>query len=259
MSFSNEKRNFLHAKLDEIIRLWYQNAGQGYFNLVVNDGEPEFQCGVHLDMCDGQPEHPHQPTPSRQPPQPAHHGGVRHQGPGRKARNRLRAAAHQGAKSAALAANPSKATAVPAAAPTTVAASANKFPGEGQTLGAAASPTLPLPLPKGAAFLPFSAPAVCSTLSVVSSMSSVSSSMTSTTTMTTSLSQAPRTSVVAPTICRDELVNESDDEEAIDDQFTFCGQCLKKFDSSSVFGCCPLCMKAYHRSCATGHTCMAYL
>ena len=81
----------------EIIRLWYQNAGQGYFNLVVNDGEPEFQYGVHLDMCDGlQPEHPHQPTLPRQPPQPAHHGGVRHQGPGRKARNRLRAAANPG-------------------------------------------------------------------------------------------------------------------------------------------------------------------
>ena len=78
MSFSKDKRNFLHAKLGEIIRLWYQNAGQGYFNLVVNDGEPEFQYGVHLDMCDGlQPEHPHQPTLPRQPPQPAHHGGVR--------------------------------------------------------------------------------------------------------------------------------------------------------------------------------------
>ena len=49
MSFSNDKRNYLHSKLDEVIRLWFRKTGQGYFNLVVNDGEPEFQHGVYLD------------------------------------------------------------------------------------------------------------------------------------------------------------------------------------------------------------------
>ena len=261
MSFSNDKRNFLHEKLDEILRLWFRNAGQGYFNLVVNDGEPEFQYGVHLDMCDGlQPEHHHQPPLPRQPPHPGH-DGARRRGPGRQARNRLRAAAHQAAKAAALAANPAKATAVPAAAPTTVAAPANIFPGEGQKLGTAANPTIPLPLQKGASFPSFPAPAVCSTLPIptVSSLSSVSSSMTSSTTLTTTVSQAPRTSVVAPIICRDELVKESDDDEEIEEQFTFCGQCLKSFDSDPMLGCCPRCMKAYHRSCSSGHTCMSYI
>ena len=52
MAFSHEKRHYLHAKLDEVLHLWYRNAGQGYFNLVVNNGKPEFQFGVHLDMND---------------------------------------------------------------------------------------------------------------------------------------------------------------------------------------------------------------
>ena len=133
---------------------------------MVNDGEPDFQFGVNLDMCDGlQPEHHHQPSPPRQPPHPGQ-DGARRRGPGRQARNRLRAAAHQAAKAAALAANPGKATAVPAAAQTSVAAPANIFPGEGQLLGTAAKPTLPLPLCKGAAFPSFPGPAVCSTLQI---------------------------------------------------------------------------------------------
>jgi hypothetical protein len=40
--------------------------------------------------------------------------------------------------------------------------------------------------------------------------------MTSPTIMTSNLSQALRTSIVAPIKCRDELVQESDDEEEID-------------------------------------------
>jgi hypothetical protein len=189
MSFSNDKRNYLHEKLDEILRLWYRKAGQGYFNLVVNDGKPEFQYGVHLDMCDGlQPEHHHQPPPPRQPLQPGH-DGARRGGPVPQARNRLRAAAHQAAKAAALAANPAKVTAVPAAAPTTVAAPAKifpatrKFPGEGQVVGRAEKPVLPLPIPNGI-FFPHPTSAVCSTLPsttttvVVSSPLSVISSLT---------------------------------------------------------------------------------
>ena len=65
MSFTQEKRNYLHSKLDEVLRLWSRNSGQGYFNLVVNGGIPEFQFGVNLDMSDGlQPEHspPSQPV-----------------------------------------------------------------------------------------------------------------------------------------------------------------------------------------------------
>jgi hypothetical protein len=239
--FTQDKRNYLHSRLDEVIRLWFRNTGQGYFNLVVNDGEPEFQYGVHLDLCDGlQPEHP-QPTQPQQLRSGQH--GVRRRGPARQARDRQRAAAHQAAKAAA-----SAATHVPAVI----------FPGVGQTLGMAAKPTLPLPLSKGAVFPPYPAPAVSSTLPVVSSMASVSSSLTTNiTTTTSSLSQPLTTPVAVPVTCRDEVVNESDDE--VDEQFTFCGQCLKSFDSSSTFGGCPRCMKAYHQSCAKGHTCLSYL
>ena len=64
MSFSQEKRNYLHNKLDEVLRLWFRNAGQGYFNLVVNNGVPEFQFGVYSDMGDGlQPDQEHSSPP----------------------------------------------------------------------------------------------------------------------------------------------------------------------------------------------------
>ena len=37
MSVSKDKRNYWYAKLDEVLHLWYQNAGQGYYNLVMNE------------------------------------------------------------------------------------------------------------------------------------------------------------------------------------------------------------------------------
>ena len=238
MSFSQEKRNYLHSKLDEILRLWSRNSGQGYFNLVVNGGIPEFQFGVNLDMSDGlQPEHspPPQPVrvPTRQdPPTSAGHSRVPRRGPARQARNRRRAAAHQ----AALA---SKA----AAAETTVAAVVtdnNKtvpavlFPGQGYILSSAGKVVPPPPPTPGPV--------------VVSSMTSTSN-ITTTTTNSAPLPGKPAF------ICKDELEGESEEEDEDDTLFTFCGRCLKSFDNDS--GCCSRCVKAYHRSCAAGHTCMS--
>ena len=91
-TFSLPKRDFLHSKLEEIIRLWARGSGQGTFYLSVIDGVPDFQCGIHLDFSDvSVPEHSHQPAH-----QPHHHCGPRrrHKGPAQRERDRLRAEVH---------------------------------------------------------------------------------------------------------------------------------------------------------------------
>ena len=253
MSFSQEKRNYLHNKLDEVLRLWFRNAGQGYFNLVVNNGVPEFQFGVYSDMGDGlQPDQEHSSSPqhvrvqaSQTPSADArHHHGRRapRRGPARQARNRRRAAAHQAALTKKV-----NAEAVVTAAATdtsdTVATTA-LFPGQGQILGTCHSS-------------PPSPPTVSSLPSVSSSLAS-NITTTSSTNTTSSVPLPGKPAAVTPTvICNDELVREESGED--DELFTFCGRCLKAFDADSDFGCCSRCVKAYHRSCAAGHTCMSYL
>ena len=51
-TFSHQKRNFLHHKLDDVLHLWAMGSGQGTFHLSVCDGIPNFQCGLHLDFQD---------------------------------------------------------------------------------------------------------------------------------------------------------------------------------------------------------------
>ena len=262
MSFSQEKRNYLHSKLDEVLRLWYRNAGQGYFNLAINDGVPEFQFGVYLDMGDGL----HDNQEHSQPPQHVHaqaskspHADIKHRhgrgprrSPARQARNRRRAAAHQ----AALASKTAAESVVTAAATdnssdTAAAAPTALFPGQGQILGTVARTTChPSPPP----------PTVCTTLSVVvPSLTSVKCSLVSniTTSTTSSVPLPGQPAVTPPVLCNDEL--EGDESGDDDELFTFCGRCLKPFDADSDFGCCSRCVKAYHRSCAAGHICMSYL
>ena len=245
MSFSQEKRDYLHFKLDEILRLWSRNAGQGYFNLVVNGGIPEFQFGVNLDMGDGlQPEHPPPPqqahVPTRQDPHAAaRHGRVPRRGPARQERNRRRAAAHQ----AALASKAATAETAVAASDNNESLPAVLFPGQGYILGTAVKTNYHVPPPPPTPVVPLVISTTTST--------SVSSSLTSNITITTPLPGKPAV------ICKDELEGESEEED--DTLFTFCGRCLKSFDSDSDYGCCSRCVKAYHRSCAAGHTCMSYL
>ena len=94
--FSLSKRDFLHQKLDELLRVWARASGQGNFYLTVADGSPDFQFAIQLDFDDASaPEanfHPHN--------HPQHH--VRKpRGPAQQAKNRKRAADYQAAKAAA--------------------------------------------------------------------------------------------------------------------------------------------------------------
>ena len=139
-TFSFTKRDFLHSKLDEVLRLWHRGSGQGSFTFNINDGDPTFQFGLHLDFEDGSGSEPthHQTQPQQHHSGPPRHV-VRRRGPAKQAKNRQRAAEYQAAKAAKEAAP---------------ASSAYKFPGEGKPVGTASGPTLPLPLSKGASFPP---------------------------------------------------------------------------------------------------------
>ena len=238
-TFSLDKRNFLHRQLDEVIRLWVRGSGQGSFSLTINDGTPKLQFGIRLGFEDA-PGHPHHHL---------HHlqgGGLKRRGPARRERDRLRAARYQAAKKSAAVS----------------AVSAPSFPGEGKVVGRAEKPTLPLPLPlaKGSVFPPvLPITTVCSTLSqspVV--MSSVVPMVTPNTTTTASLTKPLTATMTVPVHCRDALVSESE-EDSDDEQFNSCGRCLEQFNSSSVYGYCPLCVKCYHTpQCATGHQCLSF-
>ena len=105
-TFSLEKRIFLHQQLNDILHLWARSSGQGSFYLSINDGTPNFQFGLHLDLMDRDssvPEPPHQPKqqvpqrcdgsapdPPTQPSKHLHHQQQvpRRRGHGQQARNR---------------------------------------------------------------------------------------------------------------------------------------------------------------------------
>ena len=93
--FSLSKRDFLHQKLDELLRVWARASGQGSFYLTVADGFPDFQFAIYLDFDDvSAPEanlHPHN--------HPQHHKR-KPRGPAQQAKNRKRAADYQAAKAA---------------------------------------------------------------------------------------------------------------------------------------------------------------
>ena len=130
-SFSFPKRDFLHSKLDEIIRLWHRGVGRGSFFLSISDGTPTFEHGLRLGLEDGPASEPsHHQQPHHLPP-----NHRRRRGPAQIAKNRKRAALYQAAKAATAAAS---------------AVQAPTFPGKGKVVGTASGPTLPIPLAKGA-------------------------------------------------------------------------------------------------------------
>ena len=52
--------------------------------------------------------------------------------------------------------------------------------------------------------------------------------------------------------CRDAILSDSDDE-TVEDELYYCGQCQTDIDSSSFSYYCQLCVKVYHVQCINGH------
>ena len=228
-SFTFPKRNYLHSKLDEILRLWHRGSGQGSFSFAINDGEPSFQFAINLDFEDVSVTEPSQPgchhtPPSQHSSAPLQSGVRRRKGPAKLAKNRKRAADFQAAKAAA---------AVATAADTPSAAIS--FPGVGRVVGTGSGPTLPLPLSKGAFFPP--PPPQPPTLACTTLTSSaITSTNSSTSTAATSFSNPVPVQQVM-----NEVITDSDDD---DELINSCGRCLSGYDSrSGPAYYCPICLQ----------------
>ena len=246
-SFSFLKRNFLHNKLDEVLRLWHRGSGQGSFFFAINDGEPSFQFAINLDFEDVSVPEPSQPGhghhhPSHHPSAPLQSGGRRRKGPAKLAKNRQRAANFQAAKAAAAAA-----TAADTPAPVT------SFPGIGRAVGSASGPTLPLPLSKGDYFPspPIPPTSVCTMLPSSTTTSTVAATSTvNTTAAATSFSNHVNQVM-------NEVLTDSDDDD--DELVNSCGRCLSGYDSrSGPAYYCPMCRQYYHLACGNGHQCISF-
>ena len=87
-NFSPSKRQFLHQKLDETIRVWQRGSGKAYFIFIINDGRPDFEFCTKLDFSDAGHEQLHQPHSRDDHPR-------RHCGPTRRASDQERAAKYQ--------------------------------------------------------------------------------------------------------------------------------------------------------------------
>ena len=236
-TFSQEKQSFLHHKLDDLLNSWARKSGHGTFFLSVTDGVPNFQFGLQFDLSDASSasEPRHQPQPVQQNrqklPQRSLHG--------RKARNRARAARYQVAKAAESAAK---------------AAPYIAFPGQGQPVGAAPKPVLPLPLKKGDVFPPSPIPPSETTKLVSSPPPS-----TSTSSKAPILAKSHPTNIVFPVKVRDAVISDDSDDESEQEEFYSCGQCEADIDSSSPSYYCPLCVKCYHVQCIAGHRCVSFM
>ena len=104
--FSQDKRDFLHKKLDEVILLWARGSGLGSFVFTTSDGTPELQLGIQLGLEDAPDQHQH-PLQYQHQHHQTHH---RQRGPARRQKDRQRAARHQAAKAAVPAAHHRAAT-----------------------------------------------------------------------------------------------------------------------------------------------------
>ena len=229
--FTFPKRNFLHSKLDEILRLWHRGSGQGSFFFSINDGEPSLQFAINLDFEDVSvqetPQH-HHPQHSQHPSANLQSGMRRRKGPAKLAKNRKRAADFQAAKAAAS------------------AAAVTSFPGVGRAVGTGTGPTLPLPLSKGDYFPPPPPPAT----SVCTTLTSSSTTSTSNTTTAATSSSNPVNEVM------NEVLTDSDDD---DELLNSCARCLCGFDSrSGPAYYCPVCTKHYHLACGNEHQCVSF-
>ena len=233
--FTVPKRNFLHSKLDEVLRLWHRGSGQGSFSFAIHDGEPSFQFAINLDFQDvsvPEPSQHQQPPQHPSAPHPLHSGVRRRKGPAKLAKNRRRAADFQAAKAAAAAAT---------------AAVVTSFPGVGRAVGSGSGPTLPLPLSKGDFFPPPPHPTSVCTMLTNSATTVVDSSTLNTTAAATSSSHQ----------VMNEVLTDSDDD---DELLHSCGRCLSGFDSdrSGPAYLCPVCRKYYHLECGNGHQCISF-
>ena len=227
MAFTIPKRQFLHQKLDELLRVWEQGSGKGSFILVIEDGRPNFEFCVKLDFGD----------PFQQQQQQHHGHPRRHRGPARRARDRERAARHQAAE----------------------AESAKNFPGEGNIVGNASAPVLNIPLQVEDVFPPIvsismmsptttNTNTVCTTLTpTYSSVVTSLPSMPTVTSTTPILSQGAN--LVEPTT--DVLDHDSDVDEP-------CGKCGKYFDMRSNPTGCGSCLFVFHAKCKPGHKCVSF-
>jgi hypothetical protein len=242
-TFTMAKRQYLHSKLDEILRVWDRGTGVGSFIFIVKNGIPDFEFCTKLNFTNVSPpvnSHPHQSN--------YRHGQRRHRGPGRRERDRLRAAKHQAALAAQTAA-----AAVPA----------SKFPGKGQVIGNGTKPTLPIPLQKGDVFPPHhSLPTtmVCTTLSNTLS-STVATSVVTPSSLSTSLPITPApVPVVVSTIAGhvfDDNVEANNGASNDDNDDDTCARCEKHFDRrSNPTGCC-ICWHVFHAKCLPGHQCVS--
>ena len=258
-SFTFEKRNFLHSKLDELIYLWQRGSGQGTFIFAVNgESKTDFQFGIQTPFEEDETMIPPRAEQQHQHQQPQKvRGGVvrkRGRGPARQARNRERAARYQAAQAA------SKDNAASEAVKSYAAVV--KFPGKGQVVGKADNPVLPIPVPNGVFFpsplvmcttLPSSTTTKTSPVTVPSSLETLPFIPTS----TPSLAATPSLVVTSPIVCRDEVLTDSEVED--DELLKNCGHCLKIFEGSSGPSYCPRCVKCYHAECAKGHKCLSFL
>jgi hypothetical protein len=228
-TFTFDKRNFLHQKLDEILHSWARKSGHGTFFLSVTDGVPNFQFGLQLDLSDA--------GSASEPLHQSVHQQHQHQrrGLAKQARNRARAAKYQAAKAASTAA--------------ASAVSTNVFPGQGQIVGAAPKPVISLPLKIGDVFPPSS---TNSSTPAPSSNSVVSSPPNST-------SKVQLTNFAGPVKCRDAVLSDDSDDETEEEQFYTCGQSSQDIENNSPSYYCPLCMKCFHVQCITGHKCISFM
>ena len=235
-TFTMDKRQFLHCKLDEILRMWDRRTGKGSFIFILKDGTPDFEFCSKLDLSDVSLPHPNQAT---QHPR-------RRRGPARRERDRQRAARHQAAISAKAAA---------------AATASSSFPGVGQQIGRGSGPTLPLPLQKGDVLPPIPSNTVCTWLSPTSNFTpstvctTLSSTTVSPTVITSTTSTRPlSTPVVAPTMDMDCQEQDSDSDDSDDP----CRRCQRHFDRRSNPTGCPRCLYVFHRTCLSGHQCVSF-
>ena len=224
-TFTFPKRDFLHAKLDEVLKIWLRGSGKACFMLSLEDGTPNFQHWIQLSLEDDSPASglPQSQNPTKPLP--------RKRGPAKQAKNRQRAAAYQAARAAsanqtaavsvasssisrlAVSATPS-AKSVVAVPAVSESPSRNKFPGVGRPVGTASGPTLPLPLSNSVSLtLENTAPAITvSSSSLPSVPSTVVSSTVNTQGLIMAATSQPALSMTPPVRCRDEIASDSDEE-----------------------------------------------
>ena len=252
-----DKRQFLHSKLDEILHVWARGSGQGSFIFIIKDGSPDFEFCSKIDFTDVSP-----------PKQEIQQNPQRSRGPARRERDRQRAAKHQAVCAA-------RATAVSTAV---TASPVSTFPGEGQQIGRAAGPTLPIPLQKGDVL-----PSLSNGATVCSSTLSTTTSTVRTSLVSTTCSMKPSTvcsTLSTPTVATSLLMisprlstttspsnliggthhggSDSENQYTDDSEDDPCKHCQRHLDMRSNPTGCPLCLYVYHKMCLPGHKCVSF-